>query len=191
MLIRKLTWYYTRTTIGIILNAKGYEMKDDTYTEMEVKGLTLDPLTSMPVVLLKDLKGRHTIPIWIGILEASAIAAELEKMTLARPMTHDLLRNTVHALGADIIMVEVNDLRDNTFYATIYLKKGKKEIAVDARPSDAIAIALRVNCPIFVSDKVIERSKRIDLTAKGKVEKGDWEGILEKLLPEDFGKYKM
>jgi len=166
-------------------------MKDDTYTEMEVKGLTLDPLTSMPVVLLKDLKGRQTIPIWIGILEASAIAAELEKMTLSRPMTHDLLRNTVRALGADIIMVEVNDLRDNTFYATIYLKKGRKEIAVDSRPSDAIAIALRANCPIFVSDKVIERSKRIDLTSKGKIEKGDWEGILEKLSPEDFGKYKM
>ena len=103
-------------------------MKDDTYTEMQVKGLTLDPLTSMPVVLLKDLKGRQTIPIWIGILEASAIAAELEKVTLSRPMTHDLLRNTVHALGADIIMVEVNDLRDNTFYATIYLKKGKKSV---------------------------------------------------------------
>lgn len=166
-------------------------IKDDTFTEMQVKGLTLDPLTSMPVVLLKDLKGRQTIPIWIGILEASAIAAELEKMTLSRPMTHDLLRNTVHALGADIIMVEVNDLRDNTFYATIYLKKGKKEIAVDARPSDAIAIALRVNCPIYVSDKVIERSKRIDLTAKVKIEKGAWEGILEKLSPEDFGKYKM
>lgn len=166
-------------------------MKDDTFTEMQVKGLTLDPLTSMPVVLLKDLKGRQTIPIWIGILEASAIAAELEKVALSRPMTHDLLRNTVHALGADIIMVEVNDIRDNTFYATIYLKSGKKEIAVDARPSDAIAIALRVNCPIFVSDKVIERSKRIDLTAKGKIEKGDWEGILEKLSPEDFGKYKM
>jgi bifunctional DNase/RNase len=166
-------------------------MKDDTYTEMEVKGLTLDPLTSMPVVLLKDLKGRRTIPIWIGILEASSIAAELEKMTLSRPMTHDLLRNTVLALGADIIMVEVNDLRDNTFYATIYLKKGRKEIAIDSRPSDAIAIALRANCPIFVSDKVIERSKRIDLTAKGKIEKGDWEGILEKLSPEDFGKYKM
>lgn len=166
-------------------------MKDDTFTEMVVKGLTLDPLTSMPVLLLKDMKGRQTIPIWIGILEATAIAAELEKMTLSRPMTHDLLRNTVRALGADIIMVEVNDLRDNTFYATIYLKKGKKEIAVDARPSDAIAMALRAGCPIFVSDKVIERSKRIDLMAKGKVENGNWEGILEKLSPEDFGKYKM
>lgn len=166
-------------------------MKDDIFTEMEVKGLTLDPLTSMPVILLKDLKGRKTIPIWIGILEASAIAAELERVTLSRPMTHDLLRNVIRTLGADVIMVEVNDLRDNTFYATIYLKKGKKEIAVDARPSDAIALALRVNCPIFVSDKVIDRSKRIDLTTKIKTEKGDWEGILEKLTPEDFGKYKM
>src|SRR3972149_11345273 len=164
-------------------------MKDDTYTEMQVKGLTLDPLTSMPVVLLKDLKGRQTIPIWIGILEASAIAAELEKMTLSRPMTHDLLRNTVHALGADIIMVEVNDLRDNTFYATIYLKKGRKEVAVDARPSDALALALRAGCPIFVSDKVIERSRRIDLSAKAVGGKKEWEGILEKLSPEDFGKY--
>lgn len=173
------------------MNEKRGEMKDDIFTEMEVKGLTLDPLTSSPVVLLKELKGRQTIPIWIGILEAGAIAAELEKVTLSRPMTHDLLINVLRLLGADVIMVEINDLRDNTFYSTIYIKKGRKEIAVDARPSDAIAIALRANCPIFVSKKVKERSKRIDLTTKTRVEKGDWEGILEKLSPEAFGKYKM
>lgn len=166
-------------------------MREDIYTEMEVKGLTLDPLTSMPIVLLKDMEGRQTIPIWIGILEATAIAAELEKVTLSRPLTHDLLGNVIRALGSEVLMVEVNDLRDNTFYATIYLKKGRKEVAVDARPSDAIALALRAGCPIFVSDKVIERSRRIDLAAKTVGGKKEWEGILEKLSPEDFGKYKM
>lgn len=166
-------------------------MRDDVYTEMEVKGLTLDPLTSMPIVLLKDMEGRQTIPIWIGILEATAIAAELERMTLSRPMTHDLLGNVIRILGSEVLMVEVNDLRDNTFYATIYLKKGRKEVAVDARPSDALALALRAGCPIFVSDKVIERSRRIDLTAKTVDGKKEWEGILDRLSPEDFGKYKM
>ena len=166
-------------------------MKEDIYTEMEVKGLTLDPLTSMPIVLLKDIEGRQTIPIWIGILEATAIAAELERVVLSRPMTHALLGNVIRILGSEVLMVEVNDLRDNTFYATIYLKKGRKEVAVDARPSDALALALRAGCPIFVSDKVIERSRRIDLSTKAVGGKKEWEGILEKLSPEDFGKYKM
>lgn len=160
---------------------------------MEVKGLTLDPLSSMPIILLKDMEGRQTIPIWIGILEASAIAAELEKVTLSRPLTHDLLKNIIDTLGAEVIRVEVNDLRDNTFYATIFLKKGrgKKEITIDARPSDAIALALRSDSPILVSEKVIERSRRIDLTGRNKGEKDKWKDILEKLTPEDFGKYKM
>lgn len=166
-------------------------MKEDVYREMSVKGLTLDPLTSMPVVLLKDTGGKQTIPIWIGILEASSIAAELEKVTLSRPMTHDLLKNIIHSLGALVLKVEVNDLRDNTFYASIYLKKGRKEIVIDARPSDAIAIALRSDSPIFVSEKVIERSRIIDLSGKPKGEKDKWGDILEKLSPEDFGKYKM
>lgn len=168
-------------------------MKEDVYREMEVKGLTLDPLSSMPVILLKEVAGSQTIPIWVGILEASAIAAELEKITLSRPMTHDLLKSIIDTLGAEVLRVEVNDLKDNTFYATVFLKKGrgKKEIAVDARPSDAIALALRSDSPIFVSKKVIERSRRIDLSGKAGAEKGKWEGILEKLSPEDFGRYKM
>jgi len=163
-------------------------MKEEVYREMKVKGLTLDPLSSMPVILLKEVAGRQTIPIWIGILEASAIAAELEKITLSRPMTHDLLNNIIYTLGAQVIRIEVNDIKDNTFYATIFLKK---EIAVDARPSDAIALALRSDSPIFVSKKVIERSRRIDLSVNVGAEKGKWEGVLEKLSPEDFGKYKM
>ncbi|MDO8444792.1 MAG: bifunctional nuclease family protein [Deltaproteobacteria bacterium] len=168
-------------------------MKEEVYREMEVKGLTLDPLSSMPIILLKEVAGRQTIPIWIGILEASAIAAELEKITLSRPMTHDLLNNIIYTLGAQVIRIEVNDIKDNTFYATVFLKKGrgKKEIAVDARPSDAIALALRSDSPIFVSKKVIERSRRIDLSGKAGAEKGNWEGVLEKLSPEHFGKYKM
>src|SRR3990170_968811 len=103
-------------------------MKEEVYREMEVKGLTLDPLSSMPIILLKEVAGRQTIPIWIGILEASAIAAELEKITLSRPMTHDLLNNIIYTLGAQVIRIEVNDIKDNTFYATIFLKRGSGKV---------------------------------------------------------------
>lgn len=171
---------------------KGSVMKEDVLREMEVKGLTLDPYTSMPIVLLSDVGGRHTtIPIWIGILEASSIAAELGDIVLSRPMTHDLLKNIIHDLGAEVVRVEVNDLRDNTFYAGIYLRKGRKEVVVDARPSDAIAIALRAGSPIFVSEKVIKGCRRIDLTGRTRVERDDWTDILERLPAEDFGKYRM
>jgi bifunctional DNase/RNase len=163
-------------------------VKEDVYIEMEVKGIILDPYTSSPVVLLKDMEGKQVIPIWIGILEAGAIAAELEKVALSRPMTHDLLKRIVDTLGAEVSRVEVSDLRDNVFYGNICLKKGRREFSIDARPSDAIAIALKSDSPIFVSEKVIRRSRMIDLTEKGKEEWGD---VLERLQPEDFGKYKM
>lgn len=163
--------------------------------EMKVAGLTVDPFTNMPIVILKDLEDKNAIPIWIGILEASAIATELEKVQLARPMTHDLLKNVLDSLGVTTLKIVVTDLRDNTFFAAIHLSIKGDSIVVDSRPSDAIALALRVGCPILVDERVVEKSRRIDLS---KQQKGDdqaqaekWKEFLENLNPEDFGKYKM
>lgn len=113
-------------------------------------GLTIDPFTNMPIIILKDLEEKSALPIWIGLIEASAIATELEKIKLARPMTHDLMKNILHTLDVKVVKVEVNDLEDNTFYARIYLMHGTRDYAIDSRPSDAIALALRVGSPIFV-----------------------------------------
>ena len=162
--------------------------------EMIVSGLTIDPLTNSPIMILKDLKGEHVVPIWIGLLEATAIASEIEKIKFSRPMTHDLYRNTLLKLGIEVSKIEICDLRDNTYFALIYLVGNKKEMTIDARPSDAIAIALRSEAPIYVDDKVIEKSKAMDLGAQEqiKTEEGKkWTEILESLKPEDFGKYKM
>jgi bifunctional DNase/RNase len=134
------------------------------------------------------------LPIWIGLIEASAIATELEKIQLARPMTHDLMRNILGELDVEVSRVEVNDLADNTFYAKIFLKYGSEEIIMDARPSDAIALALRTSSPIFVDRKVMEKSRRIDLSKsldEDKAKQQKWTEILENLSPDDFGKYKM
>jgi uncharacterized protein len=161
---------------------------------MKVTGLTIDPFTNMPIIILKDFEEKMALPIWIGLIEASAIATELEKIQLARPMTHDLLRNILNELDVEVAKVEVNDLADNTFYAKVYLKKDDEEIVMDARPSDAIAIALRTSSPIFVDKRVMDKSRRIDLSKTGDDEKHKqqkWTEILENLSPEDFGKYKM
>jgi bifunctional DNase/RNase len=166
------------------------------FIRMKVNGITLDPFTSMPIVILKDLKNEHALPIWIGIAEASAIATELEKISLARPMTHDLLRNILGELSVTLERVEVTELRNNTFYANIYLRTGEKVLAIDSRPSDAIALALRTDSPIFVAEEVIRKAKKIDLgTAPNdemtEEQKERWAEILENLSPEAFGKYKM
>lgn len=168
---------------------------------MKVTGLTIDPFTNMPIIILKDMEEKSALPIWIGLIEASAIATELEKIQLTRPMTHDLMKNILQALGVRVERVEVNDLCDNTFYAKIFLKSnnakiGKSgEFVVDSRPSDAIAMALRTSAPIFVDKKVIEKSRQVDMTQPPKDgEKGDqqkWAEFLEGLNSEDFGKYKM
>jgi bifunctional DNase/RNase len=162
---------------------------------MKVTGLTIDPFTNMPIIILKDLDEKSALPIWIGLIEASAIATELEKIKLARPMTHDLMKNILHTLNVNVSKVEVNDLADNTFYAKIYLTNAGKDYVIDARPSDAIALALRVGASIFVDRKVIEKSRQIDLSKEGhageKGEKEKWAEFLENLNPEDFGKYKM
>jgi len=163
--------------------------------KMKVSGLTIDPLTNTPIVILKDMQEKKAIPIWIGLFEASAIATELEKITFSRPMTHDLLTDILRVLGVEVTKIEINDLRNNTFFANIYLVKDGKNLVIDARPSDAIAIALRANAPIFVDDKVIEKSRNVDfgtkLTDLDKLKDEKLKEFLENLSPDDFGKYKM
>lgn len=161
---------------------------------MKVTGLTIDPFTNMPIIILKDFEEKMALPIWIGLIEASAIATELEKIELSRPMTHDLLRNILRELGVKVTKVEVTDLMDNTFFARIYLVKEGKEYVMDSRPSDAIAVALRTKSDIFVDKKVMDKSRRVDLSAQtteGQMKQQKWAEILENLSPEDFGKYKM
>jgi bifunctional DNase/RNase len=163
--------------------------------EMRVSGLTMDPITNTPIVILKDLEEKKAIPIWIGIFEASAIATEIEKITFSRPMTHDLLTEIVKVLKTEVTRVEIHDLRNNTFFANIHLLREGNRIVVDARPSDAIAIALRVGAPIYVDDKVVEKSRNVDFGTKmtdlDRLKKEKLAEFLENLSPEDFGKYKM
>ena len=164
------------------------------FRPMVISGLTVDPLTNSPIVILKEVDGERTLPIWIGLLEATAIASELEGIKFSRPMTHDLLKNIMELISLKVNKIEVCDLKNNTYYALIHLTHNGNEISIDARPSDALALSLRVNAPIFVTEDVIEKSKQIDLTAEAddKSEQGKkWQEILEKLNPEDFGKYKM
>ena len=162
--------------------------------EMKVSGLTMDPQTNTPIVVLKDPTSVTSLPIWIGLLEATAIATELEQVQFSRPMTHDLLKNIMSHLGVKVDRVEVCDLRDNTFYAWIYLEVNGKETRIDARPSDALAIALRVNARIYMDEKVIEKSGKLEPVGKVEIkdeEAKKWTEILENLSAEDFGKYKM
>ena len=158
--------------------------------EMKVAGITLDPVTKMPIVILKDSEGNNTLPIWIGIAEASAIATQLENIDLARPMTHDLMKSMLNELGAELDRVEVTCLKDNTFFSSIYLKVGEKNIVVDSRPSDAIALALRAEAPIFVLRSVLQAAQAIDL-ALDVSEEERLKKWLEEAKPEDLGKYKM
>ncbi len=161
---------------------------------MVISGLTVDPLTNSPIVILKEVDGERTLPIWIGLLEATAIASELEGIKFSRPMTHDLLKNIMETIELKINKIEVCDLQNNTYFALIYVSHKGNEISIDARPSDALALSLRVDAPIFVSEDVINKSAQIDLTAEpdDKSEQGKkWQEILEKLNPDDFGKYKM
>jgi uncharacterized protein len=158
--------------------------------KMMVRGLALDPITNMPIIILKDVEDRKALPIWVGIFEANAIALELEKIATPRPMTHDLIKSILDHLGAVVQQVIINDLRDNTFYAMIEISVNGGRISIDSRPSDAIAIALRVNAPIFVDDGVINKAKNIDVSDE-KEENDRWREWLENLKPEDFGKYRM
>lgn len=175
------------------MTAQKNEVKND-LIQMKVTGLTIDPFTSMPIIILKDIEEKCALPIWIGLIEASAIATELEHIRLSRPMTHDLLKNILDEIGVEVKRVEVNDLSDNTFFARIMLMRNKEEFIMDSRPSDAIAVALRSKAPIYVARHVIDKSRKIDLSKEGsmdEVKKQKWTEILENLSPEDFGKYKM
>lgn len=168
------------------MDRKDYGM----FREMKVSGLTVDPFTNTPIVLLKDVEEKETVPIWIGFFEASAIGAQLEKVQLSRPMTHDLMKNLLETLGVTVTKIEVNDLRENTFYAIIHLDMDGTHFAIDARPSDAIALALRTNAAIYVHEEVITKSRKIDLRQQQEGE-GALDDLLEGLSPKDFGKYKM
>ena len=164
------------------------------YRPMTISGLTVDPISNSPIVILKEVDGEHTLPIWIGLLEATAIASEMEGIKFSRPMTHDLLRNMMEMVDAKVTKIEVNDLKDNTYYALIHFKQGDKSMSIDARPSDALALSLRMKAPIFVAEEVIMNSSKIDLKPEPQVKSDSgkkWQEILEKLNPEDFGKYKM
>jgi bifunctional DNase/RNase len=158
--------------------------------EMTIKGLMVDPITNMPIIILRDSDGQRVLPIWVGVFEANAISLQIENVSTPRPMTHDLLKNVIKYLKADIQKIVVSDLKENTFYALIYLSVNGEAVAIDARPSDAIALALRARAPIFVEDRVIDHAKTADLTP----DKGDTERLqkwLEGLDPDTMGKYKM
>jgi len=158
--------------------------------EMTIKGLMVDPDTNMPIVILRDKDGQRVLPIWVGLFEANAIALQIENVSTPRPMTHDLLRNVIEDLKATVQKIVVCDLQENTFYALIYLVLNGDTVAVDARPSDAIALALRTKAPIFVEDTVIDNAKTVNITS----DTNDTERLqkwLESLDPEELGKYKM
>jgi len=157
--------------------------------QMTIKGLMIDPVTNMPIVVLRDLEGSRVLPIWVGVFEANAIALQIENVATPRPMTHDLLKNVIQDLEATVTKIVVSDLKENTFYALIYLDRNGETIAIDARPSDAIALALRTRVPIYVEELVIDNAKTIETPEKADSERlQKW---LESLDPDDLGKYKM
>jgi bifunctional DNase/RNase len=158
--------------------------------EMKIRGLMMDPVTNMPIVVLKDVGGDSILPIWVGIYEANAIALEIEKVATPRPMTHDLIKNLLMGLEAQIRKVVVSELREDTFYAVIWMERDGRVVSVDSRPSDALALALRVDCPIYVEEEVIRSSKRAS-DASDKISSEELRKWLEGLNDEDLGRYKM
>jgi uncharacterized protein len=158
--------------------------------EVRIRGLMMDPVTSMPMIVLKDIAGDAVLPIWVGIFEANAIALEIEKNTTPRPMTHDLIRNILRGFDTHVTRVVISDLRDDTFYAVIWMDRGGETLAIDARPSDALALAMRADCPIFVARTVLDHAKANNAgrDAGNSDELRRW---LENLNDDDLGKYKM
>lgn len=157
--------------------------------EMKIRGLMMDPVTNMPIVVLKDVGSDVVLPIWVGVYEANAIALEIEKVSTPRPMTHDLIKNVLAGLDARVHKVVVTELKDDTFYAVIWMEREGKIISVDSRPSDALALALRVDCPIFVEEEVLKTSKKATTTPESTSEElRKW---LEGLNDEDLGHYRM
>ena len=158
--------------------------------EMTIKGLMVDPITNTPIVILRDQEGQRVLPIWVGIFEANAIALQIENATTPRPMTHDLLRNVIQDLKATVERIVICDLQDNTFYALIWVERNGEIFSIDSRPSDALALALRVDCPIFVEDEVLKSSK-ISSAISEKSTSEELRKWLEGLSDEDLGRYKM
>jgi bifunctional DNase/RNase len=158
--------------------------------EMKIRGLMMDPVTNMPIVVLKDVGGDGVLPIWVGIYEANAIALEIEKITTPRPMTHDLIKNLLMGLDTRIHKVVVSELRDDTFFAVIWMERDGRTISVDSRPSDALALALRMDCPIFVDDGVLKSSKQAGVISD-KTSSEEMRKLLENLNDDDLGRYKM
>ena len=158
--------------------------------EVKIRQLAMDPVTNMPVVVLRAVQGAGTLPIWVGIYEANAIALEIEKVQTPRPMTHDLLKNILMGLNVHVQKVVVSDLKDDTFYAVIWMEREGQTMSLDSRPSDALALALRLDCPIFVDEEVFKTSK-ISNTATEKTSNEDLRRWLENLNDEDLGRYKM
>ena len=164
------------------------------WLEMKVKGLALEPLSNMPVLILRDEEDKRSLQIWVGIFEANAIALELEKVAPPRPMTHDLIKNILEAIDARVLKVVVTDLKENTFFAVIHLQVGETEYTVDSRPSDAIALALRVAAPIYVDEEVVRKAKSLEVTkeptepakADDPEQLREW---LQNIKPEDFEKF--
>jgi bifunctional DNase/RNase len=155
--------------------------------EVRIRGLMMDPATNMPIVMLKDVGSDSVIPIWVGIFEANAIAIEIEKLAAPRPMTHDLTRNLIRHLNASLEKVVITEIKDDTFHAVLWLRQADEPVMVDARPSDAIALALRTDCPIYVAEQVMQSAK---LNTSGPSE-DQLRGWLEGLNDEDLGRYKM
>jgi len=158
--------------------------------EMKIRGLMMDPVTNMPIVILKDINGNTVLPIWVGVYEANAIALEIEKVATPRPMTHDLIKNLLVGLNTAVQKVVVNELKEETYYALIWLEQNGQIISIDSRPSDALALALRLDCPIFVDEEVLKSSK-VASTASEKVTNEELKKWLEGLNDEDMGRYKM
>ncbi len=158
--------------------------------EMKIRGLMMDPITNMPIVVLKESSGSNVLPIWVGVYEANAIALEIEKVVTPRPMTHDLLKNVLVGLDTHVEKIVVTSIKDDTFYAVIWIDKGGTMISVDSRPSDALALALRIDCPIFVEDEVLRNSKS-QTAGQDRINNEEVKRWLENLNDEDLGKYKM
>jgi hypothetical protein len=158
--------------------------------EMKIRGLMVDPVTNMPIVILKDVNGASVLPIWVGMYEANAIALEIEKVSTPRPMTHDLIKSLLLGLNTGLRKVVVSELKDDTFYAVIWLDREGELISVDSRPSDALALALRLDCPIYVEDSVLKYSKQAN-AGLDKINNEELRRWLEGLNDEDLGRYKM
>ena len=158
--------------------------------EMKIRGLMMDPVSNMPIVILRDVNGGTLLPIWVGTYEANAIALEIEKVATPRPMTHDLIRTLLTGLSAGVRKVVVSELKDDTFYAVIWLERDGQLISIDSRPSDALAIALRVDCPIYVDDSVLSSSKAASAISE-RINDDELRRWLEGLGDEDLGRYKM